>query len=751
MPCRSLWLSLLILAVGIPPVLDADQFPSTDDTRQEFEAFCKRLTGGDNPYYGVGDLDRARKRAEDLPPDPKPAAARLGSYGWQLMRVGRPIEAIPLLRTGEGFLEQTSDAESVDLLRTLTSLRALAHLQAAEDVNCLEMHNSASCILPVAKDAVYQRPEQARASGNLFEKLATADPDDRQSRWLLNISRMITGDYPAGVPENLRLPEEFDLTIDSRRWLNLAPVLGLDSVDLSGGAVTDDFDGDGLLDIVTTTSDPCGVMKAFRNLGAEGFEDVTEMWGLDGQLGGLNAIHADYDNDGRLDLLILRGGWWGRDGRVRNSLLRNQIGADGGVFVDVTAAAGLAYPSYPTQTGAWGDYDNDGDLDLYVGNESEGTAVYTSEEFLREIGTSYPSQLFRNNGDGTFTDVARPAGVTNQRYAKAVVWGDIDNDGDVDLFVSNIGPNRLYRNQGDGTFVDIAEDLGVTEPSGRSFPSWFFDYDNDGWLDLLVADYSADMETVFRSYLGEQTMGGHPLLFRNTGSGFQEISRDVGLTQPILPMGANYGDFNSDGWLDLFLSTGVPDYESLMPNSVYRNDGGKQFVDVTMPMGFGHIQKGHGVAFADLDNDGDQDILHQLGGAYPFDIFANALYVNPGTPNHWITLRLQGTKANRSAIGGRIEVRIREGERSRSVHSLVGSGGSFGASSLQQEIGLGNADEVSWIRVTWPGSGATQTFESVQLDRVYKIVEGSPELIEVAVTRFDLATIQTKPKADNHH
>ncbi|MEJ2084996.1 MAG: CRTAC1 family protein [Acidobacteriota bacterium] len=746
-----IWLVPLILAVAGEARLAADQFPSTQDTRDEFESFCHRLTDSDNPYYGTGDLRLAESRIEDLPADPKVSAARLGFYGWQLMRVGKPTEAIPIIRRAEGLIASEEDTESRELEHSLIRLRALAHLQAAEDANCLEMHNSASCILPVANEAVHKKPDQARAAGDLFQQLAEADPGDVESRWLLNVSRMITGDYPAAVPPALRLPKEFETPIDQWRWPNLAPALGLDVVDLSGGAIMDDFDGDGRLDIVTTTADPCDTMKAFKNRGLDGFEDVTETWGLDGQLGGLNTLQADYDNDGRLDILILRGGWWGRDGRVRNSLLHNEIEGEQGRFVDVTAAAGLAYPSYPTQTAAWGDYDNDGDLDLYVGNESEGTAVYTSAEFLSEIGTSYPSQLFRNNGDGTFTDVARQAGVANQRFAKAVVWGDVDNDGDIDLFISNIGPNRLYRNRGDGTFVDEAEILGVVEPSGRSFPSWFFDFDNDGRLDLLVADYSADMDTIFLSLLDQPTTGGNPVLYRNTGSGFENVSKQVGLSRPVLPMGANYGDLDNDGWLDLFFSTGVPDYESLMPNAVYRNLGGTRFEEVTMPFGFGHIQKGHGVAFGDLDDDGDQDILHQLGGAYPFDVFANALYVNPGNANHWVILRFEGSEANRFAVGGRLQVRVRDGAASRSIHSLIGSGGSFGASSLQQEIGLGRADEIESIEIVWPGSGRTQVVNGVELDRRYKIVEGESKPIELPLRRTDLATIRPKPRDHNHH
>ena len=170
---------------------------------------------------------------------------------------------------------------------------------------------------------------------------------------------------------------------------------------------------------------------------------------------------------------------------MTNSLLRNNIDRGDATFTDVTEAAGLSEPALPTQAAAWGDIDNDGDLDLYIGNESRSEDPTSPH--------AYPAQLFRNNGNGTFTDVALSAGVANFRYTKGAALGDFDNDGDLDLYVSNVGPNRLYRNEGDGTFVDVAAELGVEEPAGRSFAAWFFDYDNDGWLDLFVSAYDASI------------------------------------------------------------------------------------------------------------------------------------------------------------------------------------------------------------------------------------------------------------------
>ncbi|HSL83724.1 MAG TPA: FG-GAP-like repeat-containing protein, partial [Thermoanaerobaculia bacterium] len=616
---------------------------------------------------------------------------------------------------------------------------AMVHLQRAEDQNCLGMRTAASCILPIAPEAVHHHPEEARRAGDLFARALELAPDDVGARWLLALARMLEGRYPEGVPEPLRLPEEaLRPEAPFPRWIDVAGTLGVAATDLSGGAVMDDFDGDGWLDLVSTSWDPCAPMKAFRNDGRGGFEDVTRAWGLDVQLGGLNLVHADYDGDGDLDLLVLRGAWLGGDGLIRNSLLRNDLAGPSGRFVDVTVAAGLAYPAYPTQTAAWADYDGDGDLDLYVGNESPiGSTRPTT--LSGRTGRSFPSQLFENRGDGTFVDVARRAGVANLRFAKGVAWGDYDGDGHPDLYVSNIGPNRLYRNLGPDaggvvTFTDVAPETGTAEPAGGSFATWFFDYDQDGDLDLWVGRYDAPVETVLGSYLGLPASGGAeaaggpgagetPVVYRNDGGRFTDASAELGLTRPLLPMGANFGDLDNDGFPDVYLGTGVPDFAALMPNVMYRNDGGRRFVDVTFAGGFGQLQKGHGIAFGDFDRDGDQDLFQQLGGAYPYDEAPNALYENPGSDHAWIAVELAGARANRFGVGARIEARVRAGGEVRSVHAVAGSSGSFGGSSLVQEMGLGPADELLSLGISWPGAGARQRFEGLPLRRYYRVEE----------------------------
>jgi hypothetical protein len=318
----------------------------------------------------------------------------------------------------------------------------------------------------------------------------------------------------------------------------------------------------------------------------------------------------------------------------------------------VTFDAGLARIHYPTQTASWGDYDNDGDLDLYVGNES-------SESIAA------PSQLFRNDGKGTFTDVAAGRRCAQRPLRKGRRLGDYNGDPWPDIYVSNYkGANRLYRNNTNGTFTDVAEALHVTQPI-TSFPAWFWDVDNDGVLDIYVAAYSAEIADLAASAVGLPVTTELAKLYRGTGKGaFEEIAARFNLKRPNAPMGSNFGDLDNDGYLDFYLGTGYPRIQNLMPNVMYRNRRGKGFADVSTSGGFAHLQKGHGVVFADFDHDGDQDIFEEMGGAFPGDKAHNVFYENPGFGNHWLTLTLVGVRSNRSAIGARIRSRDRRGRRS---------------------------------------------------------------------------------------
>ncbi len=300
-------------------------------------------------------------------------------------------------------------------------------------------------------------------------------------------------------------------------------------------------------------------------------------------------------------------------------------------------------------------------------------------------------------GDGTFEEIAHAAGVDRTAFTKAVVAGDYDDDGYVDFYLSNYnGSNFLYHNNHDRTFTEVAGPAGVQDP-WASFPAWFFDYDNDGWPDLFVSSYAGSSDEVMRSSLGLPTNAENLKLYRNMHNGtFKDMSKEVGLDRVFMPMGSNFGDIDNDGYLDIYLGSGASPYTAVVPSVLLRNREGKSFVDVTAAAGTGELHKGHGVAFADMDRDGDEDILTVIGGATPGDSHAFRFFENPGNGNDWINLKLVGVKTNRAAIGARITVTVEnEGQGTRTIYRTVSGGGSFGASPLEQHIGLGKSARIS--------------------------------------------------------
>jgi hypothetical protein len=189
----------------------------------------------------------------------------------------------------------------------------------------------------------------------------------------------------------------------------------------------------------------------------------------------------------------------------------------------------------------------------------------------------------------------------------------------------------------------------------------------------------------------------------------------------------------------------------LIPNRMFRNAGGRFFQDVTTSSGTGHLQKGHGVAFGDIDNDGDQDIYETMGGAYSGDSYWNVLFLNPGHGNHWLTLKLEGVRANRGAIGARIRVTVITPKGDRDVYAAVSSGGSFGGSSLQQEIGLGDAKSIRQVEIVWPGSGALQVLQGIGMDQIVKVREGSEKPVKVQLKVLPLASQPESGITHQHH
>lgn len=559
-------------------------------------------------------------------------------------------------------------------------------------------------VFPTTVNAVVSREQKndLQHATEYFLRYLKRDPHDGEVRWLLNLAYILSGVYPASVPAEYRIsPASFGPQEQIVRFGNAGPVAGLNRTGQAGGVIVDNFSNSGFFDVMISSVDDCEPLALYRTNGDGTYRNRAAEAGLAGQTGGLNIIQADYNNDGCVDVLILRGGW---EYPRPKSLLRNNCD---GTFSDATPGSGLDGAPTSTQTAVWADIDNDGKLDLFVGNENS------------------PGQLFINQGEGKFIDIAAAAGVNHTGFTKAVVAADYDNDGWVDFYVSALnGQHHLYHNNHDRTFTDVTEAAGVKGP-WTTFGAWFFDYDNDGLQDLFVAGYGTSVEDVMQGYLGKPQGGEKLRLFRNVGGGkFLDVTADAGLNRVFMPMGLNFGDIDNDGYLDFYLGSGNPSYASPIPNVLFHNIAGKKFTDVTATSGTGVLAKGHGVAFADLDNDGDEDIFVVMGGAVPGDRQEAHLFENPGNGNDWLGLRLVGVKSNRSAIGARIKVTVHTtGQPPRFIHRTVGSGGSFGASPLLQHVGLGKSAIVDSVEVWWPTTKTRQVFRGIPKNRYLEIQE----------------------------
>jgi hypothetical protein len=675
-----------------------------------------------------GALKRARTPAERLD-------LRF-MYGTELLNTGRNEDSAKVFAALEEDLKIADPQRWRTSGSLLTLHKAMAYVRLAEEENCHQLNNRDSCLWPIRGEGIHKKKTGSTQAIETLLELLERDPDNLSAKWLLNVAHMTLGSYPDGVPRaHLVPPIAFASEHPLPEFPNVARDVGLDLLGLSGGVVMEDFDNDGLLDFLMSSAAVREQARFFKNRGDGSFEDRTEGSGLVGQIGGLNMVHADYDNDGFADAVILRGGWMGMDGRFPLSLLRNN---GDGTFRDVTKAAGVLR-IVPTQTAVWFDYNSDGWLDLFVGYEtSPGT-------------DTFPCQLFRSNRDGTFTEVAAEVGLDFVGFVKGATSADYDNDGRPDLYLSVAEDlNHLFHNDGpqaDGKtfrFTDVTARARVAEPRA-SFSTFFFDYDNDGWADLWVSGYGSGSNTIpladayAADLLNLPTKGERGRLYRNRGDGtFDDATMAAGLYRIVPTMGLNFGDLDNDGWLDFYLATGNPDFSSVVPNRMFRNDGGRRFQDVTSAGNFGHIQKGHGVAFGDLDNDGDQDVYVRMGGAYLADTAYSALYENPGNGNPWVVLELEGVKTNRKAIGARIAVEVEGQKGKRTIHRTVSGGGSFGASPFRQEIGLGDAKRIVSVRVSWPVTGEFQTFTDLKPGRRYVLREGSNKAKELTRPRFVL-------------
>jgi tetratricopeptide (TPR) repeat protein len=569
---------------------------------------------------------------------------------------------------------------------------------------------------PLHPHASYQHTYESRQAVEYFQKYLEKRPDDLEVKWLLNLAYMTLGEYPTGVPSADLIPEkDFHSKENIGRFVDVAPAAGLNLIRGAGGVIAEDFENDGLLDVIVSSVDVCDPIHFFHNNGDGTFSDRTEQAGLMDQLGGLNMIQADFNNDGCIDFVVLRGGW---EFPQRMSLMRNNCN---GTFTDVTEASGLGEP-VETQAAAWGDIDNDGDVDLFVVNERG------------------PAKLFHNKGDGTFEEIGHAAGIDQTSFAKGVTAADYDHDGFVDFYVTNQnGINYLYHNNGNSTFTEVGRQAGVQAPS-FSFATWFFDYDNDGWPDLFVTSYLPAVSESVKSYVGEPNNAETLKLYRNKHDGtFEDVSEQVGLDKTFMPMGANFGDVDNDGYLDIYLGVGQPSFTALLPHVLLHNDQGKSFVDITQSSGTGELHKGHAIVFADLSRQGREDIIANMGGAVPADKHSLRVFENPGSENDWLNLRLVGVKSNRAAIGAEVKVTVQDGTATpRLICRTVGETSSFGSNPLEQNIGLGRGAHSMTVDVYWPASATRQHFTGVTKNQYLEIKEFATSYTKLEKRPFKL-------------
>ena len=506
---------------------------------------------------------------------------------------------------------------------------------------------------------------------------------------------------------------------------------------LGAAAVIADFDGDGFDDIFTTDSSVTGKNRLYRNNHDLTFTDVAEQAGVakgnDATNATADALWFDFNNDGRPDLFVVRFG--------HNQLFQN---LGNGKFKDVTKQAGLERYLNAITAIAF-DYDRDGYVDLFVGGYFQPVNLFnpnTPRFFPESFETAQNGGgviLYRNNRNGTFTDVTVKAGLKQSGWTLDLGHADADNDGWDDLYVAcDFGTDRFFHNKGDGTFEDLTEKaIGIDTKKGMNV-DWG-DYDNDGFLDIYVTNITDD-------YMREGNF-----LWKNNGNlTFSDVSRETNTYDTGWGWGAKFFDYDNDGWLDLYVVNGwvsagkesyVPDIFTMItqPNvdfadarnwpamgnkslsgyqkkRLFHNERGQLFKDEAPRHGMDSTLDGRGVGLADFDNDGRIDLFVANASGEP-KLYHN---LSPKT-NHWVQFQLQGTKSNRNAVGA--QIRVTAGGKTH-LSFVNGGNGFAGQSSLRVHFGLAAADKIEKAEIRWP-TGDKEVFTSLAIDKLHKITEGS--------------------------
>ncbi len=559
-------------------------------------------------------------------------------------------------------------------------------------------------VIPYTIASVYLLMEKY-ADGIPYALQACRDtPTDVRYQWMLRVLTIQANRNESSIPTEFRLKMPASAA-SSFRLQDVTNESGVGRLALGRGAAWGDFDNDGRDDILV------GAERApfclLRNLGNGRFEDVAAQMGLvdSAGVGCYASQFIDYDNDGYQDILLASNGWGGSN---RLFLFHN----DGGKrFTDVTNQAGLGGPVDGFNT-SWADYDNDGRADLAV---ATGIVDPDDGDYLR---------LYHNEGDGKFREVGREAGLGVKAKWISVCWGDYDGDGYQDLLATSYdaGP-FLFRNLGNGHFEDASQRAGI-QTKTHAYTAEFFDYNNDGLLDLFVSTYPEGNFTDMISNKMTRSKvpaGQRQLLFRNKGDGtFTNVAEEAGLTGWYGAMSSQVADIDNDGLDEIVLGTGNPELDWSEPKPLFHNDGKGHFEDIADSAGLVHYGMLHGMAFSDYDDSGNLSLFGSFGGFYWGTRETSRLYRNLGSGSHALEIHLVGTRSNRDAIGARVTAVA----GARKIYKLVNGGNGFGSlNSRVVHVGLSRDTEVDLLRIDWP-SGVHQVFKNVPAGQRIEIVEG---------------------------
>ena len=538
---------------------------------------------------------------------------------------------------------------------------------------------------------------------------------------------------------------------------------------VGAAAAAADFDGDGDIDLYVTNSRKGTPNKLFQNRGDGTFEEIGARAGVhdaNAEHGAsMDAVWGDYDNDGHLDLYVVKWGW---------NVLYHSNGD--GTFTNVTESAGVGDPGNGNAA-VWLDYDGDANLDLYVGNYfryvdlwalEDSRQMHESFETARDAGANV---LYHNNGDGTFENVAAALGVDDTGWTLDVGCADYDNDGDQDLVLANdFGQDRVFRNNPDGTFTNVT-DQAIGWDTNKGMNVDFGDYNNDGWLDLYITNIWT------KEYVQEGNQ-----LYRNLGDGsFTDVSFETGVYDAGWAWAGRFWDYDNDGDLDLIVANGYisgnpldeyfkklattvtrPGFDPVdaqswpvmgdstfagyEPTRVWRNEGNEVFTEVARELGLADERDGRGLAIADFDNDGDLDVYVSNQGQDSL-LLRNDIGLL-GHQGHWLQVELTGTNCNRDAIGTRLTlvagdlIQIRE---------LDGGNGDHSQCPYRLHFGLGDRDSVDSLEIRWP-TGYVERFEGLAVDRIHHFTEDTPQEFLAERRLLKLAQTEARPerRAEDH-